>query len=504
MVPGLVSVFTASHGYGAELPRALDSLLAQSHDNWEWVIADDRADHAPGELETIPNRPGTGGRVRVVEGARIHSVGAAKAKATAACRGEILVELDHDDELSPRALEHVVKGFASDERIGFVHSDWIDVVDGAAARGAVLPLYGSDWAFGLGSYCYEKAGDGKVPVAQLAGVGWDGVRHISSMPNHLRAWRSETYRSLGGHDPAMCVADDYELLVRTFLGTMMARIPLPLYVQHHRADTASRTYNEEIQTRVAAVADRHESGLDRRCLELGAIPCAADPLTNAEPIPDAARLLCCPPGTAPRVSVIVPTFDRPDSLRRALESVLTQSYEDFEVIVAGDSCPAAAGVADELGDSRVRYLNLGRRHADGGAGPRNYALKTSMRGSLVAYLDDDNRWSADHLETLIDAIEGANAGWAFASLRVGREDFEARQPRRYSIDTSAIIHHRQLLDRYGYWKPNAACDGAHDWELVSRWRKERWAATGRATVEYTMDSDRHPPGLLRKMREARG
>jgi O-antigen biosynthesis protein len=86
-------------------------------------------------------------------------------------------------------------------------------------------------------------------------------RHIVSMPNHVRAWRSSVYHAIGGHSTEFPVADDYELCVRTILNTKWQHIAEPLYRQHIRSGSAQRTKNALIQQLVAQIADRYKDDL---------------------------------------------------------------------------------------------------------------------------------------------------------------------------------------------------------------------------------------------------
>jgi hypothetical protein len=81
--------------------------------------------------------------------------------------------------------------------------------------------------------------------------------HIVSVPNHVRSWRASVYREIGGHDPDLPVADDYDLVVRTALATNCAHIERLLYRQHIGPTTAQRVRNGEIQRLVAAISDRY-------------------------------------------------------------------------------------------------------------------------------------------------------------------------------------------------------------------------------------------------------
>ena len=507
----LLSVFTPAHQSGERIERAARSLLGQRHDDWEWVVVDDGPGHATAaRLERLAAAdPALAARLRLLRRDGDGSIGASKATAAAACRGEALVELDHDDELLPDALELLAAAFAGDPSLDFLCSDWIDHRDGDER-----PLYPPGWAWGFGLHATELVGGRRRSVALTPPVTWETVRHVVSVPNHVRAWRSAFYHRIGGHDPAIPVADDYDLLVRTFVHGVCARIPRPLYVQHHDpgGGSASRRRNEEIQRRVAQIAAANERALDERCLTAGAIPGrpGGEPLTGAEPPhrldrvvdpvadADAAR-------GAPLVSVVVPTWHRPGPLARALESVLAQRYANLDVVVVGDGCEQAAAVVARFDDARLRHVTLARRHDDSGAAPRNAALHQVARGSLVAYLDDDNRWDPDHVERLVAALaQEPQASFAFSSFRAGGVTVACPRPRRHLIDTSALLHRRALVEAHGGWRTAAETDWAHDWELVERWLDagEQWFADERATVDYTLPRGERGAALLAAMRTA--
>ncbi len=499
--PGpLVSVFTATHDIGRDIDTAYRSLLRQSYSYWEWVVVDDSQHRKTGDhLARLAASAVAAGRIRVYQQLPPPgSVGASKAAAGALCRGEFMVELDHDDELLPEALEVVAATFSAHPEIDFVYSDWVDWIDERAGPGGVA-LYPPEWGFGFGAYASEVVGDRRVPVALSPAITWETVRHIVAMPNHLRAWRTAFYRRIGGHDHRLPVADDYELLVRTFLQGTMERIPRPLYVQHHgtRGPSASRRRNDEIQWRVEETVTRYRTELDVRCRSLGLTPAAASsrwtwtPLRAGNAVIDVIAEAAADLGT-PLVSVVVPTYRRPDLLRRAVASVLGQTYQNLEILVVGDHCPSVDGVVAAIDDPRLRHWNLAQHAGDLGATPRNYALKTMARGTLVAYLDDDNRWMPDHLASLVDRLVANPAlAFAFSSFEVAGETIECRRPRRFQIDTSALLHRRGLLDRFGYWRPPRDVDWAHDWELVSRWVGEPWAASLRPTLKYTLETSGH-------------
>ncbi|MGI8484773.1 MAG: glycosyltransferase family 2 protein [Thermomicrobiales bacterium] len=506
----LVSVFTATHDIEREIDTAFRSLLRQTYPQWEWVIVDDSSQPETSDyIAQLADTPAADGRIRLYRQHPLpHSVGASKAAAAALCRGKFIVELDHDDELMPNALELVAATFVAHPDVDFVYSDWIDWIDepdGADGPGSFPP----GWGFGFGGYATEMVGGRRVPVTLSPPITWETIRHIVAMPNHLRAWRTAFYRRIGGHDHRLPVADDYELMVRTFLHGMMAHIPRPLYIQHHSpaGTNTSRRRNAEIQQRVEQIAAELQTSIDRRCLSRGMSPRTTPPW-SAEPIAMGnARIDVIAEAAAskkaPLVSVVVPTYGRPDLLHRAIASALQQTYTSLEVLVVGDACPDVDKVVAGIADARVRHWNLADRSDDLGATPRNYALKAMARGTLVAYLDDDNWWDPGHLASLVDLlIRDPLTSFAFSSFTVAGETIECRRPRRFQIDTSALLHRRFLPERCGFWRSPSAVDWAHDWEFVSRWDDEPWQASLQSTVHYTLETSHQDLAAVRVMKAA--
>ena len=110
----------------------------------------------------------------------------------------------------------------------------------------------------------------------------------------------------------------------------------------------------------------------------------------------------------PDVSVIIPTFNRAQLLSRAIRSVLAQTYRSYEIIVIDDASPDNTteviqnGFKRELEFGRLRYVknetNLERTRS------RNKGVSLA-KGKYIAFLDDDDIWLADHLQTLINFLD---------------------------------------------------------------------------------------------------
>jgi len=108
------------------------------------------------------------------------------------------------------------------------------------------------------------------------------------------------------------------------------------------------------------------------------------------------------PVAAPTVSVVLPTYRRPDLLERAVASVLTQTYGDWELLVIDDNglgTPEQAATEAALraftADPRVVYVPQAQNR--GACAARNAGIHAA-RGRYVAFLDDDDAWFVDKLE----------------------------------------------------------------------------------------------------------
>jgi glycosyltransferase involved in cell wall biosynthesis len=96
----------------------------------------------------------------------------------------------------------------------------------------------------------------------------------------------------------------------------------------------------------------------------------------------------------PRVSVVIPTFNRWPRVAEAVDSVLAQSYRDFELIVVDDGSTDATVSELPKMTSRLRFLSTPRK---GVAATRNLGV-SQARGHYVAFLDSDDLWLSRKLE----------------------------------------------------------------------------------------------------------
>jgi|SRR5579875_396036 len=115
------------------------------------------------------------------------------------------------------------------------------------------------------------------------------------------------------------------------------------------------------------------------------------------------------------VSVGVPTYNRAYLIREALESALSQTYSDFEIIVVDDgSRDNTSSLVSGIRDPRVRLIRTEQNR--GVAAARNLFLREA-RGELISFLDSDDLWKPNKLEKEVDFLERhPEAGGVFEDL----------------------------------------------------------------------------------------
>lgn len=261
----LVTVFTTTFRTGWRIRRPYESLLRQTYNNWEWVIFDDSDDDGI-TFKELTNLSRLDHRISVFQGTK-HSgrIGEVKRQACGLARGDILVELDHDDELTANALSFIAQAFNQYPEAGFAYTDWAEVFeDGPNAT------YGPNWAFGYGKDRNEVYEGREYIVHQAPFINPKTIRHIVSAPNHIRAWRRDFYESIGGHSRDLAVADDFELCVRTFLATRMIYVPRFCYIQYYNlTGNTQRLRNKDIQRLTRFIRAWNDAKINKRFQDLG-------------------------------------------------------------------------------------------------------------------------------------------------------------------------------------------------------------------------------------------
>jgi glycosyltransferase involved in cell wall biosynthesis len=193
------------------------------------------------------------------------------------------------------------------------------------------------------------------------------------------------------------------------------------------------------------------------------------------------------------ISIVLATYNRPETLRVAIRSVQLQTRQDWELIVLGDACDGrTAEVIAEFVDPRIAYVNLSARCGDQ-AIPNSIGMALA-RGEFIALLNHDDVLLADHLALGVQALEASGADLfsgkaAFARFSGRLPDgrlipaFAEVSPRGRQLrdvfaagaemfePCSAWVFRRAVFDTVGPWRPAGELfrSPMEDW-LLRAWR----------------------------------
>jgi hypothetical protein len=97
------------------------------------------------------------------------------------------------------------------------------------------------------------------------------IRFNISMPSHVRVWRRDVYLKIGGHNKNTPVADDFELIVRTFLNTKMVHIKKVLYIQWNNRNSTTDNNSIDINRRSRLIRDYYDKQIHQKIIDMGKI-----------------------------------------------------------------------------------------------------------------------------------------------------------------------------------------------------------------------------------------
>lgn len=134
-------------------------------------------------------------------------------------------------------------------------------------------------------------------------------------------------------------------------------------------------------------------------------------------------------------NIIIPTHARPDLLRRTLQSLAAQTWQDFHVLIVDDVAPSAPP-QDALAALQGRYTYVTRSSAPGPAESRNAGLALADRPWLM-FIDDDDTMEPGHLAALAAQVQATQPDILFHDFKVQNEDRTVMPPRL--LDAAAPI-----------------------------------------------------------------
>ena len=165
----------------------------------------------------------------------------------------------------------------------------------------------------------------------------------------------------------------------------------------------------------------------------------------------------------PKISIVTSTYGRPDLIKRCIESVQSQSFQDYEHIIVQDGQDKETNKSVEsYSDPKIKYFEI--EHFGNHSKPKNEGIRKAT-GEYICFLDDDVEFRPDHLAILLKEIETYgvdivygerwmidDTGGGFESTVGSTSDFDvALLLRQNYIDTSDTLMKKSTLVELGGW-----------------------------------------------------
>jgi glycosyltransferase involved in cell wall biosynthesis len=200
----------------------------------------------------------------------------------------------------------------------------------------------------------------------------------------------------------------------------------------------------------------------------------------------------------PKVSVIIPTHNRAESLPSAITSILNQTFQDFEIIIIDDaSKDHTREVIANFNDARIKVIH--NQVSKGAAGARNIAIMNSSC-EYIAFLDDDDEWLPEKLKIqtcLLDnsppEVGGVCTGYftiekmserILSTVNYEMIDLSKGNP----IATSSILLRRECFEKCGLFDESMlACSDYDMWIRISK--KFSFKTIGNTLVKYYINEN---------------
>lgn len=239
----MISVFTCTHA-PKDLERAELSLFKQSNHDFEWVLVlNNGAKYSPKYLTNVT--------VVDLHDAPRETIGWYKKIACEYASGELLVELDHDDQLTPDCLSTVAASYEAD-KWDFAFSNFLEL--NAEPNGTFISTKYPGWQHRPFHFM------GKMYFSCVAKpCNPENLQRIETTPNHVRVWNRQFYDQIGGHDATLSICDDQDLVCRSYLNGKCHHIDECLYVYYRDGSNTSLdpTVNRRIRQMTSMIGSKY-------------------------------------------------------------------------------------------------------------------------------------------------------------------------------------------------------------------------------------------------------
>lgn len=357
----LVSFYMPSYNCGKYIKQAIDSILNQTYKNIEICICNDGS--IDNTLEVLEEYREEDKRVRWISQEN-KGIGSASNVAIRMCQGEIIAQLDADDWIEPEAIEEVLKVYKENRTLIGVYTDY-NLVD----ENGIFIKYG---------YGYPEF-DQKVMLTR-------------NIIHPLRTFRKDIWELTEGANENIKNAVDYDIQLKLCDYGLMKHLSKKLYNyrQHNKSttqvDNLSQAQNSHIVIRET---------LQRRKLPYDIIFNPHNPFLinlefNQQKVEDT------------KVSVIMTAHNTEEYIERAVESILSQTHKNIELIVVDDcSTDKTLDILKEIKDDRLQIYKAKKN--SGTYCSKNFGI-TMATGAYITFQDSDDISNSERVEKQLQAL----------------------------------------------------------------------------------------------------
>jgi len=241
------SIITPTHDI-KHLQELEYTILSQVYSNWEWIIL----------LNNGAKYRSHDKRIQVINcPIETTLVGALKKYACSFATGDVIVEVDHDDLLTPDCLKELYTAYENPE-VGFVYSKDAILSPNFVPYDSV---YG--WTYDMFEY------QDKMLYAMNCQPIFPGrLGQIYYAPDHVRSWRKSIYDEIGGHDETLDICDDLDLMHRLYMVTKFHYIPKVLYIYRIDGNNTWLKNQENIRQKSFNLYQKNIMNLAKRFCEI--------------------------------------------------------------------------------------------------------------------------------------------------------------------------------------------------------------------------------------------
>ncbi|MFH1862214.1 MAG: glycosyltransferase, partial [bacterium] len=454
--PPRVSVIIPCYNYARYLQEAVNSVLAQTFQDIEIIIVNDGSTDESQYIAEELVRAHPDYRLQLICTENSGQPASSRNRGIQEAHGDFILCLDADDALEASLLEECVRLLDSDPNIAIAYTDRKDF------DGVEQVVYSREYDYAL-------------------------LKHANFI-SYCALYRREVWETVGGYRLNVKGVEDWDFwIAASARGYSGKRLPKPLFKYRRHDSGVFQQVLKDYERKFAQIVLNNQDQF------------------NQQTIVWATQMLQAEQRKPPLVSVIVPTYNRPETLAAALKSILAQTFSDYEVIVVND---AGADVEDVIKGlnihDNIRYITHSENR--GLAAARNTGIRAA-RSKYIAYLDDDDIYYPEHLETLVRFLENSDFKAAYTDayratqVKQDGKYVTTRKEILYSFDFDpnqilignfipvlCVMHERSCLDTVGLF--DESLPSHEDWDFWIRISSEnKFGHIKKTTCEFVWRTD---------------